>query len=151
MRTCAYFRAHSLFRYFLFPLAWLLLNHYDYKYGISISFRTQIGSGLYISHNGGIVINSHAIIGKNCNISHQVTLGVANRGKRKGYPIIGNNVYIGPGAKVIGNIHVGNNVAIGANCVVTKDVPDNSVVVGIPGQIISSEGSQGYINRTDYE
>lgn len=84
-------------------------------------------------------------------LSQQVTIGVVNRGKMKGYPTIGDNVYIGPGAKVIGNVHVGNNVAIGANCVVTKDVPDNAVVVGIPGQVISYEGSTGYINKTDYE
>ena len=76
---------------------------------------------------------------------------MANRGVRKGYPVIGDNVYIGPGAKVIGNVYVGNNVAIGANCVVTKNVPDNSVVVGIPGNVISSKGSTGYVNRTDYE
>jgi len=104
-----------------------------------------------IGHFGGIVVNQNVVIGKNFNISHQVTLGVANRGNRKGYPVIGDNVYIGPGAKVIGNVRVGNHVAIGANCVVAKDIPDNSVVVGIPGKVISSEGSAGYINRTDYE
>jgi serine O-acetyltransferase len=60
-------------------------------------------------------------------------------------------VYIGPGAKIIGAVRVGNNVAIGANCVVTKDVPDNAVVVGVPGKIISFRGSQGYVNRTEYD
>jgi serine O-acetyltransferase len=78
-------------------------------------------------------------------------LGKANRGVRKGYPVIGDNVYIGPGAKIVGNVHIGNNVAIGANCVVTKDIPDNSVVVGVPGRVISLESSVGYINRTDYD
>jgi len=97
------------------------------------------------------MVNPSVVIGKNCNISHQVTLGVVNRGDRKGCPVIGDNVYIGPGAKVIGNVHVGNDVAIGANCVVTQDIPDNSVVVGVPGKVISSEGSMGYVNRTDYE
>jgi len=91
------------------------------------------------------------VIGKNCNISHQVTLGIANRGTHKGVPIIGDNVYIGPGAKIIGDINIGNNVAIGANCVVTKDVPDNAVVVGVPGKVISYEGSMGYVNKTNYE
>lgn len=60
-------------------------------------------------------------------------------------------MYIGPGAKMFGSIKIGNNVAIGANCVVTKDIPDNAVVVGIPGKVISYEGSNGYVNRTDYE
>lgn len=151
MRACAYLKPHPIFRYLLFPMAWLILQHYEYKYGISISYQTKIGSGLYIGHFGGIVINQYAVIGKNCNISHLVTLGKANRGLRKGYPVIGDNVYIGPGAKVIGNIKIGNNVAIGANCVVTKDVPDNGVVVGVPGRVISSEGSTGYVNQTDYE
>jgi len=151
MRSCRYLKSHTVLKILLFSFAWLILMHYEYKYGISISYQTHIGSGLYIGHFGGIVVNQNAIIGKNCNISHQVTLGKANRGQRKGYPVIGDNVYIGPGAKVIGNVHVGNHVAIGANCVVTKDIPDNSVVVGIPGKVISSEGSAGYINRTDYE
>ena len=151
MRTCAYLKSNIILRYLLFPVAWLVLRHYEYKYGISISYQTHIGSGFYIGHFGGIVVNQNAIIGKNCNISHQVTLGKANRGIRKGYPVIGDNVYIGPGAKIIGKVHIGNNVAIGANCVVTKDIPDNSVVVGIPGRVISSEGSTGYINRTDYK
>jgi serine O-acetyltransferase len=85
------------------------------------------------------------VIGRNCNISQGVTLGQANRGPRKGYPVIGDNVYIGPGAKVIGNVRVGSKVAIGANCVVTRDVPDNAVAVGIPGHVVSSERSAGYV------
>lgn len=124
---------------------------YEYKFGIAISYQTQIDSGFFIGHMGGIVVNKNTIIGKNCNLSHQVTLGVTRRGARKGSPIIGDNVYIGPGAKVIGKIRVGNHAAIGANCVVTKDVPDNGVVVGIPGKIISFDGSSGYINNTNYE
>lgn len=149
MRLCSYLRSHKIFRY-IFPVAWLILRHYEYKYGISISHQTKIGSGLHIGHTGGIVVNQHVVIGKNCNISHQVTIGRSNRGTKKGCPLIGDNVYIGPGAKVFGNIHIGNNVAVGANCVVTKDIPDHSVVVGIPGRVISSQGSAGYINSTDY-
>ena len=91
------------------------------------------------------------IIGSNCNLSHGVTIGVTRRGDKMGVPIIGDNVYIGPGAKIIGRVNIGNNAAIGANCVVTKDVPDFGVVVGIPGKVISYEGSQGYINKTDYD
>lgn len=151
MRTCAYLKSYRFFRFSIFPIAWLLLSHYEYKYGLAISYKTQVGSGLYIGHVGGIVVNTHAVIGKNCNLSHQVTVGVSRRGSRRGYPVIGDNVYIGPGAKVIGNVHVGNNAAIGANCVVTCDVPDSSVVVGVPGKVISSEGSTGYINSIDYE
>lgn len=151
MRTCAYLKSLPILKYLCFPIAWLILRHYEIKYGIAISYRTKIGSGLYIGHFGGIVVNTHAIIGKNCNLSHQVTLGVANRGEHKGYPVIGDDVYIGPGAKIIGNVHVGDRAAVGANCVVTRDVPEDGVVAGVPGKIISLGGSAGYVNRTDYE
>ena len=70
------------------------------------------------------------------------------RGERAGIPTVGDNVYIGPGAKMFGKIVIGNNVAIGANAVVTRDVPENAVVVGIPARVISFEGSKGYINQT---
>ena len=82
--------------------------------------------GLY-----GIFISSGAVIGKGCVIFHQVTIGsnTLEDSKGKGAPVIGENVYIGAGAKIIGNVRVGNNVRIGANCVVVKDVPDNTTVV----------------------
>ena len=151
MRTCSRVKDIPVLKTFLFPLCWFILHQLELRFGISISYKTRIGSGFYIGHFGGIIVNSNAVIGKNCNISHLVTLGITNRGEKKGVPIICDNVYIGPGAKIIGNIRVGNNAAIGANCVVTKDVPDNAVVVGVPGKIISFDGSLGYINRTDYK
>lgn len=107
----------------------------------------KIGKGFYIGHFGTIVVHSSAVIGDNVNISQGVTIGATNRGNRQGIPTIGNQVYIGPGAKIIGKITVGNNVAIGANAVVTKDVPDNAVVAGVPAKIISMQGGEGYINR----
>lgn len=136
-------------------MAWLPLyavalnryNHYKFKYGINIPFITQIGKGFYIGHFGCIVVNQGTIIGNNVNISQGVTIGAANRGEKAGIPAIGDEVYIGPGAKVFGAIKVGNNVAIGANAVVTHDVPDNAVVGGVPARIISMEGAKGYVNR----
>lgn len=151
MRVCSYSYSNNVLKYTLFPIARIILNHYVYKFGISISHHAQIGSGFYIGHFGGIVINPKSVIGKNCNIQQGVTIAQANRGTKKGFPILGDNVYIGPGAKIVGAISIGNSVAIGANCVVTKDVPDNSVVVGIPGKVISDQGSEGYINRVDYD
>lgn len=143
-------RKQPLFKYTIYPFVRQILKHLSYQLGISIPAGTRIGSGLYIGHFGGIVVSGRSVIGKNCNLSHGVTLGQANRGPNKGYPTIGDNVYIGPGAKVVGAVHIGNDVAIGANCVVTKDVPDHAVVVGVPGKIISYKGTTGYINRTDY-
>jgi len=152
LRTCAYLEQSEIWcNSVLVVIARsLFFLRYTYKYGISIPYITKIGSGFCIGHFGGIVVNDQAVIGKNCTIAHGVTLGKANRGKNKGYPTIGDNVYIGPGAKIVGNVKIGNNVAIGANCVVTKDVPDNAVVAGVPGKVISYKGSQDYVNRTDY-
>ncbi|MBP2639403.1 MAG: transferase hexapeptide repeat containing protein [Firmicutes bacterium] len=131
----------------LYVIAKMWMEHYSCKYGIFVS-TTNIGSGFYIGHFSGIFVGGE--IGKNCNVSQGVTIGHSNRGKNKGLPTLGDNVYVGPGAKIVGNVKIGNNVAIGANCVVTKDIPDNAVVVGIPGKVISYNGSTGYINNTDY-
>lgn len=117
------------------------------KYGIQIPVSCKIGEGFFIGHWGTIVINSGVNIGKNVNISQGVTIGQLNRGKRMGCPIVGNEVYIGPGAKVLGNITIGNNVAIGANAVVLEDVPDNACVAGVPAKIVSMNGAEGYVNR----
>ncbi len=150
-RTCGYLRAHPWLKYVLFPPARIVLSRLSYRLGISIAPATRIGSGFYIGHFGCIGVSAKSVIGKNCNISPGVILGQANRGEHKGYPRLGDNVYLGPGAKIVGAVTIGNNVAVGANCVVTKDVPDNSVVVGIPGHVISQAGAAGYIEFTDYE
>lgn len=150
MRTCAFLHSRPIFRASLYFPARLILLHYTYKFGISIPPSTQIGSGFCIGHFGGIVVNGSARIGRNCELSHGVTIGQANRGARRGYATVGNNVYFGPGSKVVGAVVIGDNVAVGANCVVTKNVPDNAVVVGVPGRVISFQGSKDYVNRTDY-
>lgn len=150
MRVCSRCSEPALLRFTVYPIARFFLSRYKYKYGLSISFDTRIGSGFYIGHFGGIVVNRKAIIGKNCNISHGVTIGETYRGERAGCPVIGDNVYIGPGAKIIGRIFIGDNAAIGANCVVTKDVPPHAVVVGVPGRVISYKGSADYVCLTDY-
>ncbi len=108
----------------------------SYKLGIDISLSTQIGPGFKIWHFSGIFINGKAKIGKHCSIFQGATLGEYN-----GAPVLGDYVFVGPGAKLIGNIIIGENSIIGANCVLRKSVPNNSVVVGIPGQVISEEGN----------
>ncbi len=127
------------------PIVKYIIYRKSIRFGIQIPIDTNIGEGFYIGHFGDIVINGQSKIGKNCNISQGVTIGQSSRGKNRGHPTIGDNCYIGPGAKIIGNIKLGNNVAIGANAVVTKDVEDYAVVVGIPGKVISHHGSVGYV------
>ena len=82
----------------------------------------------------GIVIGQTATIGDDCTIYHGVTLGGTGKDKLKRHPDLGDNVLVGCGAKVLGPIHIGNNVKIGANAVVLKDVPDNTTIVGVPGE-----------------
>lgn len=132
----------------LYPfLKWRLL-HSRYKYGIAIAERTVVGPGLFINRFGGIYIHHDVVIGCNVNITHGTMLGHMNRGSREGSPSIGDEVFFGSGAKVIGKVHVGNNAAIGVNAVVTRDVPDSGVAVGSPAKIIGTNGSEGYINKT---
>ncbi len=134
--------------FLLYCFATWRLRHAKYKYGFDISPTTQIGKGLYIGHFGCLVVNPKAVLGKNVNLSQGVTIGQANRGPRCGTSIIGDNVYIGPGAKIVGAVVIGNDVAIGANAVVTHDVPDHAVVAGVPARVLSMEGSTGYVNHT---
>lgn len=151
-RLCRYLKLRKKsVLYPLYIIALLLYKRSRIRYGIDLKYLTDIGKGLYIGHYGSIFISECAVIGDNVNISQGVTIGRSNRGKNKGFPTIGSRVYIGPGAKVIGKINIGNDVTIGANCVVTRDIPDNAVVVGIPCRIISQKGSLGYINHTDYD
>lgn len=97
------------------------------KYGIDITCDTIIESGLRLPHLQGIVISRYAKIGRNCTIYHHVTIG-ANDLHGIEAPKIGDDVYIGCGAKIIGNVQIGNNVRIGANAVVTKNIPNNTRV-----------------------
>ncbi len=102
------------------------------KHGLEICPSTRIGKGLYIGHPYGITINSNAIIGENVNIHKGVTIGRENRGKRKGSPVIGDFVWIGVNASVVGNVKIGNDVLIAPNTFVNCDVPDHCVVFGNP-------------------
>lgn len=117
---------------------WKILAQYfcyriEKKFRCRISPGAVIGVGLNLPHPEGVVIGEKAKIGKNATIYQQVTIG-QNQG---GYPIIGDNVIIYAGAKIIGNIHIGYNSVIGANAVVTKDVPANSIWGGIPAKEIT--------------
>jgi len=131
----------------LFYFFFLWLCRLKFKYGFDISYRTKIGKGLYIGHFGNVVIHGDAEIGDNCNISQGITIGINNSGKHVGVPIIGNNVFIGPGACVFGNIHIGNNVVIGANAVVTEDIPEFSTVLCQKSIIIKKDLSSHYIQN----
>jgi serine O-acetyltransferase len=111
-------------------------------WGIEIPRGARVGPGLYIGHYGGITVSSQAAIGRDCNLSQNITIGVSGAGAKRGAPTIGDNVYIAPGARLFGKITIGNNVKIGANAVIHKDLPDNAIAVLDPGfKIISYAGN----------
>lgn len=110
--------------------------------GIEIHPAAVIGNGLFIDHGMGVVIGETSIIGDDVTLYQGVTLGGTGKEKGKRHPTLGNNVVIGAGAKVLGNITIGDNSYIGSNAVVIKDVPQNSTVVGVPGRITKQDGKK---------
>jgi serine O-acetyltransferase len=97
--------------------------------------HATIGGGLYIGHIGGVHINPQAVLGKDCDLAHRVTIGTSAMG-RQGAPVLGDNVYIGTGATLVGKIKVGNGAKIAANTLVITNVPEGATVMGVPGRII---------------
>lgn len=119
------------------------------KTQIQIPASTNIGAGFYIGHCGRIIVNKDAVLGKNVNIATGVTIGQENRGSRIGVPTIGDKVWIGTNAVVVGNVHIGDDVLIAPLTYVNFDVPAHSVVIGNPGRIIHRENAtEAYINNT---
>jgi len=145
-RKCQFYKYQKFtFRYIFTRI---ILRRLMYKYGLEIPHTTKIGKGFYIGHFGGITINPASLIGENVNISKGVTIGQTNRGKSKGAPKIGDNVWIGPNAIIVGNVKIGNNVLIAPGSYINFDVPDNSIVIGNPGNIsYSKNATDGYINN----
>lgn len=124
--------AHFLYNHHMYFIARLISQISRHITGIEIHPGAKIGKRLFIDHGMGIVIGETTIIGDNCTIYHGVTLGGTGKDKIKRHPTIKNNVLIGCGSKVLGNIVIGDNVKIGANSVVLKNVKENLTVVGIP-------------------
>jgi len=134
----------SLLKLLLNPIYFVLNGLVQIMWGIELPRSATIGPGFYIGHFGGITIAPGVTIGRDCNISQDLTIGLSGQGEKAGVPTIGNNVYIGPGARIFGRISIGNNVKIGANAVIYKDVPDNAIVVLDPGfKIVSYKGNHG--------
>ena len=124
----------------------IMLHFASKRTGVEIPKTVELGGGVLFVHPYGITINSKAVIGKNLTMLKGATIGHIKEGKRKGAPVIGNNVYIGLNSTVVGGIRVGDNVVIAPNAFVNFDVPDYSIVVGNPGVIHKRENAiEGYI------
>jgi serine O-acetyltransferase len=109
--------------------------------GVEIHPGAKIGKGFFIDHGMGVVVGETTEIGENCVLFHNVTLGGTGKHKRKRHPTLGDNVFIGTGATILGPVNIGNNVMIGANTfIIMHDVPDDCTVVGSPGEIVIRDG-----------
>ncbi len=128
--------AHFLYNKHIYFIARMISQISRFFTGIEIHPGAQIGKKLLIDHGMGVVIGETTIIGDECTIYHGVTLGGTGKEAIKRHPTLKNNVMVGAGSKVLGNIVIGNNVKIGANSVVLSDVMDNSTVVGIPATVV---------------
>lgn len=118
------------------------------KTGIQIPPSTKISDGFYIGHTGRIIINPDVVIGKNMNIATGVTIGQENRGARKGTPVIGNSVWVGTNAVIVGKINIGDDVLIAPLSYVNFDVPSHSIVIGNPARIIHKDNAtEGYVEK----
>lgn len=123
------------------PLSFLyrqMEKHVRFKYGIELPYTVTLGNNVTFEHQHGIVIHGQAKIGEGCIIRQGVTIGNKSLDAPFDAPSIGSFVNIGAGAKIIGDITIGKHALIGANAVVTKDVPDYAIVAGIPARIIGS-------------
>lgn len=118
------------------------------KYGLELGRGDNIAPGLYLGHAYGITVNPQAHIGKNCNLHKGCTIGQENRGRRMGAPTLGERVWVGANATIVGSVHIGDDVLIGPNTYVNQDVPAHSIVIGNPCRIISREwATEGYIEH----
>lgn len=147
----AYRISHFFYTKKMFFLARLISQTARFFTGIEIHPGAKIGKGLFIDHGMGVVIGETAEVGDNVTLFHGVTLGGTGKHKGKRHPTVGNNVFIGSGAKVLGPILIGDNVKIGANSVVLKDIPAYSTAVGIPAKIVKRKEVKTIIEIEDFK
>lgn len=124
-------------------ISFILRKHLKKKYHILLGKNMNLDEDLVLPHPHNIILGNECKIGKHCTIYHDVTVG-QNRGK---YPLIGNNVIIYTGARIIGDINIGDWAVIGANSVITNDIPAYGIAAGIPGKILKYRGSEDEFNE----
>lgn len=134
----AYYRAaHWFYRHNFYLLAALISHSGKMTTGIEIHPGAKIGKFLFIDHGNGVVIGQTAVIGDNVTIMHNVTLGSRKQMNNRRHPIVGNNVFIGAGAQLLGPITIGAKAKIGAGTIVLIDVPEGATIVGNPGHLVT--------------
>lgn len=138
----AYRKANWLYRHNWKFLARWVSQRCVRRTNIEIHPAATIGRRLFIDHGTGVVIGETAEIGDDCTIYQGVTLGGTGKDKGKRHPTLGNHVMIGSGAKVLGPIHIGNDVRIAAGAVVLDDIPDGCTAVGVPARVVRKNGAK---------
>ncbi len=142
--------SHFLFQHKFKFLARLISQFARFLTGIEIHPGAKIGKGFFIDHGMEVVIGETTEIGNNATLYQGVTLGGTGKEKGKRHPTLGNNVTVAAGAKILGNIKIGDNSVIGAGSVVIKDVPPDSTVVGVPGRIVKHKGRRITLINLDH-
>lgn len=142
VRFMLYYRNYQRSRFKATKLIYrFLLYIMSRKYGLEFSTNAKIGEGIYLCHPYNITVGNGVVIGKNCTLYKGCTLGVDYRGSRQGAPTLGDCVFVGINASVIGKVKIGEDVLIAPNSYVNFDVPSHSVVIGNPGRIFSRNGA----------
>ena len=135
------------------PYLWhrLQLHRCRFRFGYDISATTAIGPGFYVGHFGMLVVSPFAVIGCNCNLNQGVTIGATSRGSRLGAPTLGDRVWVGANAVIVGKVTIGSDALIAPGAFVNVDVPEKAVFLGNPGKVVAMTGSAGYVNRMSGE
>lgn len=136
LRKCQYYKNKNKLIYIFFKF---LKRKYKFKYGYEIPDEVIIGKGVHIYHLGHIIINPSAEIGDYFTVNDSVTIGQTYRGSKKGVPKLGDKVWVGSNAVIVGNVTIGDNVLIAPNAYINFDVPNDSIVIGNPAKIIHDE------------
>lgn len=138
----SYRKAHWFYNHNMKFIARFISQRSRRKTGIEIHPGATIGKNLFIDHGMGVVIGETAVIGDNCTLYQNVTLGGTGKDTGKRHPTLGDNVLVGAGAKVLGPFTIGNNVRIAAGAVVLDAVPDNATAVGVPARVVRINGAK---------
>jgi serine O-acetyltransferase len=133
---------HWLWKHGLYFLARFHSQWIRFVTGVEIHPAAEIGRRLFIDHGSGVIIGETSVVGNDCTLYQGVTLGGTGKEQGKRHPTLRDNVFVGAGAKILGNIVVGENCRVGAGSVVLQDVPDNSTIVGVPGHIVLRDGKR---------